>query len=291
MKKIFFTMALLVSAGAMSAQGNVEVISEGLRFCESTYPYNGGLLIANFGTQELNPLNNEGQGYIMFHKDGKTEVLVAADGNLSAPKGMFERRGYLYVCDVNRIMVYNLNDTAASPLTIAMPEGNLFVNDLAAEGNTLYASVTNTDRIYRIDITDPSRPGTPEEWLQVAGPNGLLMKDGQLYVASYPADGVTKDVNVVYRIADLQHPVAEKVTETTGQYDGLALASDGRSLCVTNWTPAGLSLLNPENETLSEVEIDLGNAPLIGPADITVKDGKVYIPDLPNSRVIVVDGI
>ena len=71
-------MALLVSAGAMSAQGKVEVISEGLRFCESTYPYNGGLLIANFGTQELNPLNNEGQGYIMFHKDGKTEVLVAA---------------------------------------------------------------------------------------------------------------------------------------------------------------------------------------------------------------------
>lgn len=29
--------------------------------------------------------------------------------------------------------------------------------------------------------------------------------------------------------------------------------------------------------------------PLVGPADISVSEGKIYIPDLPNSRVLVVE--
>lgn len=33
-----------------------------------TYPYNGGILIANFGTEQLNPLNAEGKGYILYYK-------------------------------------------------------------------------------------------------------------------------------------------------------------------------------------------------------------------------------
>ena len=44
------------------------VVQEGVRFCESTYPYDGGLLIANFGTEQLNPLNTEGKGYILHYR-------------------------------------------------------------------------------------------------------------------------------------------------------------------------------------------------------------------------------
>ena len=60
---------------------------------------------------------------------------------------MFVRNDYLYVCDVNKIVVYHLTQKEEQPQVIMLPEGNLFVNDLAADGNYLYASVTNTDRI------------------------------------------------------------------------------------------------------------------------------------------------
>ncbi len=280
-------MWVCLSFVAASAQTVVNVIDKGIRYCESTYPYDGGLLIANFGTEQLNPLNTEGKGYIVLHKDGKNGVLIPADGHLSAPKGMLVRDGYLYVCDVNKVMVYNLADKAAEPRTIALPEGNLFANDLVSEGDYLYVSVTNTDRIFRVDISRPGQPGQPQEWLSVAGPNGLLLHEGSLYVASYPADGRTTDAHVVYRIADLKNPVAEKWMEVPGQYDGLAVASDGKALYVTNWTPAQVSRIDLNTRQLSPLDLKLPQA-LVGPADITVTGGYLYIPDLPNSRVVVV---
>ncbi len=287
MKTLICTMWVCLSFVAASAQTVVNVIDKGIRYCESTYPYDGGLLIANFGTDQLNPLNTEGKGYIVLHKDGKNEVLIPADGHLSAPKGMLVRDGYLYVCDVNKVMVYNLADKAAEPRTIALPEGNLFVNDLVSEGDYLYVSVTNTDRIFRVDISRPGQPGQPQEWLSVAGPNGLLLHEGSLYVASYPADGRTTDAHVVYRIADLKNPVAEKWMEMPGQYDGLAVASDGKALYVTNWMPAQVSRIDLNTRQLSPLDLKLPQA-LVGPADITVTGGYLYIPDLPNSRVVVV---
>ncbi|WP_346713278.1 hypothetical protein [Mediterranea massiliensis] len=287
MKTLICTMWVCLSFVAASAQTVVNVIDKGIRYCESTYPYDGGLLIANFGTEQLNPLNTEGKGYIVLHKDGKNGVLIPADGHLSAPKGMLVRDGYLYVCDVNKVMVYNLADKAAEPRTIALPEGNLFANDLVSEGDYLYVSVTNTDRIFRVDISRPGQPGQPQEWLSVAGPNGLLLHEGSLYVASYPADGRTTDAHVVYRIADLKNPVAEKWMEMPGQYDGLAVASDGKALYVTNWTPAQVSRIDLNTRQLSPLDLKLPQA-LVGPADITVTGGYLYIPDLPNSRVVVV---
>lgn len=287
MKTLICTMWVCLSFVAASAQTVVNVIDKGIRYCESTYPYDGGLLIANFGTEQLNPLNTEGKGYIVLHKDGKNEVLIPADGHLSAPKGMLVRDGYLYVCDVNKLMVYNLADKAAEPRTIALPEGNLFANDLVSEGDYLYVSVTNTDRIFRVDISRPGQPGQPQEWLSVAGPNGLLLHEGSLYVASYPADGRTTDAHVVYRIADLKNPVAERWMEMSGQYDGLAVASDGKALYVTNWTPAQVSRIDLNTRQLSPLDFKLPQA-LVGPADITVTGGYLYIPDLPNSRVVVV---
>lgn len=287
MKTLICTMWVCLSFVAASAQTVVNVIDKGIRYCESSYPYDGGLLIANFGTEQLNPLNTEGKGYIVLHKDGKNEVLIPADGHLSAPKGMLVRDGYLYVCDVNKVMVYNLADKAAEPRTIALPEGNLFANDLVSEGDYLYVSVTNTDRIFRVDISRPGQPGQPQEWLSVAGPNGLLLHEGSLYVASYPADGRTTDAHVVYRIADLKNPVAEKWMEVPGQYDGLAVASDGKALYVTNWTPAQVSRIDLNTRQISPLDLKLPQA-LVGPADITVTGGYLYIPDLPNSRVVVV---
>lgn len=285
MRRVFslylFFLSVLVSAQT------VRIADQGIRYCESTYPYNGGILVANFGTEALNPLNAEGKGYVIWIKDGFQKILIPADGYLSAPKGMFERGGYLYLCDVNKLVVYNLNALEEKPQVLAFPEGHLFVNDLVADGKNLYVSVTNTDRIFRLDISNPGKPGQLEEWLEVPGPNGLLVKDGVMYVASYPADGKTQNKHVVYRIENLDNPKLEKQIDVPGQYDGLALSSDGKALYVTNWTPAQVYRLSLTDGSLSPLKLSL-EKDLTGPADISVLDGVLYIPDLPNSRVLMV---
>ena len=128
--KTLLTIMFMGVCGYVSAQTGLSVVNDGLRFCESTLPYNNGILVANFGTAELNPLNNEGKGYIMYYKDGKTETFIPTDGNLSAPKGMLAQGDRLFVCDVNKIVVYNTVNKASKPVVITLPEGHLFVNDL-----------------------------------------------------------------------------------------------------------------------------------------------------------------
>lgn len=283
-------VAFVMASCKKTEKPSVAVIEDGIRFCESTLPYGDGVLIANFGTDELNPLNSEGKGYIVLWKEGEgVRTVVPADGNLSAPKGMFERDNYLYVCDVNKVAVYNLNgDSCSFVRAIAFPEGNLFVNDLAATDTVLYASVTNTDKIFKIDISDVSNPGEAVEWLSLPGPNGLSVSGNEMFVASYPADGNTRDVHVIYRIPDVNAPVPEKVISASGQYDGIVLSEDKSSLYVSNWTPAGVSKINLATGEITPVSVDV-ETPLVGPADMSLSGGKIYIPDLPNSRVVVID--
>ena len=277
---------LLSACGSSPKNTQITIFDEGLRFCESTYPYDGGILIANFGSTQLDPLNTEGRGYVVFYKDGASEVLIPADGNLSGPRGMYLRGSHLFICDVEKIVVYNLAAKDEAPRVIELPEGEAFVNDLAADGNDLYASVTNTGHIFRLDISDPAQAGTPELWLSVPGPNGLVIRDGAMYVASYSPDGEAKAEHVVYRIGDLRNPVAEPFVAVPGQYDGIAFSSDGKSLYVTNWAPAGLSRIDMQTRTVEPVALTL-DQPLVGPADMSVSDGTLYVPDLPNSRVVI----
>ena len=80
--------------------------------------------------------------------------------------------------------------------------------------------------------------------------------------------------------------MAEPLISVPGQYDGIAFSSDGRTLYVTNWTPAGLTAIDLATLETSPVACPVEPA-LAGPADISVADGQIYIPDLPNSRVVI----
>ncbi|MDD3038786.1 hypothetical protein [Bacteroides sp.] len=297
MYKIIYLLILVICFPAISCQNNSKqksnesaenqhsVINENIRFCESTYPYKEGILIGNFGTEQLNPLNDEGKGYISYYKDGVTNIFIASDGNLSAPKGMYIKDNYLFICDVNKIVIYNIS-ILGDPQIITFPEDDLFINDLVANENTLYASVTNTGRIYQIDITDPANlnDATPVKWVDITGPNGLIINNGAMYIASYPADGNTTEANVIYEITDFANPVPAKFITISGQYDGIAMSCDQKTMYITNWSPAGISAIDMKTKQITPFTIKEN---LAGPADITVIDETMYIPDLPNSRVII----
>ncbi len=263
---------------------STEVITENLKFCESVLEYNDGLLIANFGGDELQPINSNGLGYINYYVDGEMSTLIPADGTLNAPKGMLVIDEKLYVADVNKVVVYNLADLSTKPHILQFPQGEVFVNHLIQVGNTVLTSVTNTGNIYNFNIDDNSMPidSTLSHYTSIVGANGMLYNNSTLYVASYPADGVTSAQNQIYRITDFAKPQPEAITNKPGHYDGLALV--GSDLYFTDWQEKALGKLNLES---SELTMLPNETPIDGPAEIDLYGERIVVPDLVNSMVYI----
>lgn len=225
-------IGLLVVLAMVACVREKDVLTRNLQICYSVCPYQDGLLISNWGTDSINPLNQEGKGYIAFHKEGVTSILIPADGTLSAPKGMAVKDDYLFVADVNKVVVYNLNETSDQPRVIPFPEGNDFVSDVVIVGNVLLASVTNTSSIYALDISNLAHidVGSLAVYAVVPGATSLCVSDYHLFIGSSTTYGEPTEFNVIYMIDDLSNPVAQPITHRIGQYQDLALTSDGESL-------------------------------------------------------------
>lgn len=262
-----------------------KIINDNLHFCEATYWDNNSLYISNFGGKKLDPLNKDGKGYIMKFDSKKGTVFIPADGRLNAPKGMCIANGYLFVADVNAIVAFNLKDIKQSQ-KISFPVKDLYVNDIVAKGNEIYVTVTNTGNIYKLDISNPEKMQgqEPKLFTNIPGANGIVATDSLFYVASYPVDGNTTPNNVIYTIRNAEKPIVNKLFNRMSQYDGLALSKDGNTLFFTTWVNANVGKIDLKTK---KVEILTLPMTLNGPADISIHKGKLYIPDLPNSRVVI----
>ncbi|MGL4347426.1 MAG: hypothetical protein ACRCR9_05040 [Chitinophagaceae bacterium] len=288
--QLLTALFFLISTFIVQAQSeNVRVLEHDLKYCESTFWNANDLYVANFGSTPLNPLNKEGKGYITQYKEGKTSILIPADGNLNAPKGMALKANYLFIADVNIIVVYNLTNLKEKPQKIVFPKEDVFVNDLSLKGNTLYATVTNTGNVYTIDVSkiETLSSITPVLYTNIPGANGILLVDDKMYVASYNPIGTPTSENVIYVIPNIKNPKPIHFIHQSGQYDGLAISKNHKTLYFSDWVKGRIGSIDMNTKKLQYFPINLKN-PLIGPADITLKDNYLYIPDLPNSRVIVI---
>ncbi len=285
--KVLGMFASFVACVLMTSCGkDVEVVTDDLKYCESVLVWNDGLLIANFGGEVLNPLNGDGRGYIKYYKNGDVEDFIVADGMLNAPKGMAVVGEKLWVADVNKVVVYDVEDRAEKPHVLKFPEGEMFVNHLVQVGNSVLVSVTNTGNIYTVDVDSCSLPmdSTLKMYVNVVGANGMLYDNSVLYVASYAADGVVTDSNQIYRIDSLANPVPVAITEKAGNYDGLAKVGD--VLYFTEWDEKSWGKIDLTTGAMSVTVLDV---PIDGPAEIDVWEDRLCVPDLVNSRVYLFD--
>lgn len=285
MTVILVLSSLLAVSEAADRKSVVSIIHEGIKFSESVYPYEDGLFISNFGSDEMNPRPDENKGYILYLKDGKMNTIVPADGTLHKPTGMIVKDGQLFVCDETRLVVFNLNQLKSAPQIIKFPAENKVLNALAMNEDTLYISVTDTGRIYSLDISDPHHMTgkKPQEWLHIAGPNGMTIGNGTMYIATIPADYRTvQSENVIYRVRDLSRPIAEKFIEVPGLYDGIALSDDCKTLYVSDWKTASVLAIDIRTTVSRTIYEEVGS----GPADIAQKNGRLFIPELMGSKIV-----
>ena len=291
MKKRIFLAAVAVAAVACSSAEKTPttpVLTDKIVFCEATLPLDGKLLVGSFGSDEVDPLNTEGKGYILEFTDTVSRVLIPADGTLSAPKGLLVKDDYLFIADVGKMAVYNLAAPNEKPKIVPFPEGELFVNDMALHGNTLYVPVTNTGSIYALNVARPSQLDTAglKPYVTVPGANGIVIRGDTMYIASYPPDGVTTQDNVIYRIDNISTPVATKLFDRPGQYDGLALSGDGGRLYFTNWVDSEVGYYDLGT---GKTELLTPGVGIEGPARLSTDGKKLYVPDLPGSKVVEID--
>lgn len=274
-------------ASAKKSPARIRVITEHVRFSESILPYQGGLFISNFGSDQMNPRADENKGYIIYTKDGATRTIVPGSGILHAPTAMVVKDRYLFVCDATNMKVFYLDDLQAAPQIVHFPVGDKVVNAAALSGNTLYITMTNPGHVYRLDISDPAHMENkvPEQWLAVPGANGISIQGNTMYVVSIPTDYATvTEKNVIYQIADINHPAAEPFNDVPALYDGVKISADGSTLYVSDWKTASLIAIDVKTKKATTIYEEKG----IGPADFALGDDVVYLPDLKGSRILVI---
>lgn len=275
---------MMIGGVASAHEPSVDVIKENIHFCESVYTYEGDLLISNFGSDTPNPRDDENKGYILRYHGGNMETLIPADGRLHKPTAMAVDKDFLYVCDADKLKIFDMSNLDTAPRIINFAADDKVVNDVALYESKLYLTITNTGRIYTVDISDSQNIGEPKLWLELPGPNGIAIRKNIVYVVSIPVDyaTITPD-NIIYRITNLENPKVERFVDISALYDGVAISENGKTIYVTDWKTSSLSAINVKTKAQKTLYHEVG----IGPADLAVANNKIYLPDLLNSRVII----
>ena len=202
---------------------------DGIQRAESVFPYDGGILISNFGGSQ--------GGYVLYRKDGNTEMLIAPGEGLEVPTGLAAGNGMLFVCDGDVLKVFEIKDPGKGFCEIRLDGNSHLFNDVAIDGSYLYLSVTDQDAVYRMDIYGVVHiPSGTEERMpvvimshelgatldRVKGYGEALTKEGYVTVCfdfsgggwESRSDGEMLDMSVLTEKADL-----EAVLEEVKQWD------------------------------------------------------------------------
>ncbi|TBR24352.1 ATP/GTP-binding protein [bacterium] len=192
----------------------------------------------------------DGEGWVsVLDAEGRFLAPRWANG-LNAPKGLALAGGRLFVADIDLLAVIDVR-TGAVVERIPVP-GALFLNDVAAgPDGSVYVSDTLADVIWRL-----GPDGVLDQWAsgdRLEGPNGLYVRGGRLYVASWgkaAPDFSTKVPGRLYWL-DLKTKERHDVSKVPlGNLDGLAQASGGGWL-VTDWVAGKLwRVSDPQGEAV-----------------------------------------
>lgn len=279
-------MSVMLAIIATACSRTPTTVDRGLRFCDAVCVADDTILITNFGSTRLNPVTrSDSSGYIMQLTGDDLSTWYPADGTMSAPKGMALTSGYLYVADVCK--VHAINRRSHRKTVIPLPPGSDLANHMTVVGDMLLLSVTGNGNILALDLRADGSPSQSGFQLltTVPGANGLCYAGGRLFIASCNPTGNPTGENVIYVIDDFTNPQARPFISRSGQYDGLT-EYKGR-LYFTDWNGGSVGHVALADTTDIKL-LDIRPATqLAGPAKLAVYKDRLYIPDLPNSRVII----
>jgi len=199
------------------------------------------------------PSTVDGNGFISKLQPDGTLIELEWIKDLNAPKGMGIFKNFLYVTDISRVLVINVEESKVVE-GYDIP-GASFLNDLTIDENGMvYVSDSDESKIYLI------RNGEIETWMEgspLNGPNGLYAENNQIMVASTGDQQVKK--------IDRESRMVTIVTSEIGNGDGIVKDLMGNYV-VSDWSgrifyvlPEGEKtlLIDTRDQHINSADIDL----------------------------------
>lgn len=214
------------------------------------------------------PMAKDGNGYISkLNPDGSIRRLKWITG-LDAPKGLAFFGYFLYVADIDQLVVIDKRKAMIRTRYHALSSKSL--NDVAVDNQgRVYVSDTKGNAIYRL------AGGRFEKWVaddRLMGPNGLKVVGNELWVASWGriVRGLTTSVPGHLMTVHIDTKTIRNVGSgyPIGHLDGLEPIGAGEFL-VTDWVEGGLLAVDRfgVSRVLTDLEsgsADLGFIPALG---------------------------
>lgn len=182
--------------------------------------------------------------------------------DLNDPKGIAITADRLFVSDNTELVEADL--ATGNIIEKHTADGIQFLNDVAidATGN-VYVSDTRTSEIYKLDTE-----GNFTLWLAddaLDNPNGLLIQDNTMYVASW---GSAPEGGRVSKV-DMETKTIESISEIIGNLDGIRPYDDNR-LIISDWNSGNIHLIddNGNTEQILQVGQSVGDIAYIKEKDL-----------------------
>ncbi len=271
----------LASAGVATAAPLTQLWSvEGFAEPESVVvdASHNRLIVSNI---DGHPGQADGKGFLsLVTRDGQLTNLKWVSG-LDAPKGMAIHDGMLYVSDITRLHVVDLD--RGELIESHEPVSARFLNDVTVtDGGEVFVTDMMANAVYRL------RDGHFVRWSQdhrLHHPNGILAQDGRLIVGNWgrglQADFTTKEPGAL-----LAMELADRRVRTLPNGDALGnidgIAAVGGYLVVSDWIEGTLRLLPRGPGEPGEV-LTYPLEP--GVADIGGTDEYLYVPLMHSGEV------
>ena len=205
---------------------------------------------------------------------------------LNAPKGMALHDGKLYVADITELVVID-TATGAIDRRIQVTDAQL-LNDVAAGSDgTIYITDTFANIVF--SYTPGTAGQDPEIFVQddkLKGPNGVLVEDTKLVVASVGAFGDNADLAPLWAI-DLNSKAITQIGSLEGKLDGIV--ADGDRYIVSDFRGAIHTVQLADGQSVQARDAATKDG-LQSAADIGFDPERrlVAIPDLLGNQVVLV---
>lgn len=261
MRFVIGLLAALLVCDAAAAEPKLVFEVKGLEQPESVVqdPATGALYVSNIVGAVM---QKDGNGYIAKLKRDGTIATKSWVKGLNAPTGLALHDRTLYVADVDELIEINV---ASGEIAKRYPaKGAIFLNDVAVgEDGTVYVSDTPMNTIWRL------KDGTFEPWFAndvLNGPNGLLVQDGKLIVASFgklPGEGQKQELGSLLAV-DIEKQAVSTVgsNDKLGNLDGLQALQPGVYL-VTDWAAGGLYRIDAKGKYDRLLKLGKGSADFV----------------------------
>ncbi|MEO8761857.1 MAG: hypothetical protein ABI388_10355 [Bacteroidia bacterium] len=187
------------------------------------------ILIADIGkTLKSSEMDSDGVIYQCTIDNINAKNKLNKTFKLNAPKGMTLSGNILFIADINRIVVVNI-ETGLKIDEIVFADTTVSLNDVfLLDDNTLLASVTNQHELYAITIASKEIINLSNN--SVYGANGLCKDENKVYICGFSSKENGKGSIYEY---DLEHNKTNLIIKDVGHLDGIKLYN--KKLLVSDW--------------------------------------------------------